>query len=201
MSLWTDVTEKEQAFGLPYLNLGMALVDAGRPDDAEKAYRRGLAAHADPETLRNLDVDLGHLQLQAKRYDEALDSFTRANAIGPHASAYYGLGAIHWGRGRAALAAGDNDTAGAEFSKAREALEAALRMNWRHYKSQYLLASVLFQTGDYLGAVEHDRKVVEIAPDSDLGVKAAESLHWLEPWLADPANRAASSRQAPPAAE
>src|SRR6185369_7864624 len=157
LSLWTNVTAQEHAFGLPYLNLGMALVDAGRSDEAERAYRSGLKAHASETTTRDLYVDLGHLQLQAKRLDEAYDSFTRANAIAPHASAYYGLGAIYRARARAALAAGDQATAGSDFARSRDALEAALRINWRHYKSQYLLASVLYQTGDFAGALEHFR--------------------------------------------
>jgi tetratricopeptide (TPR) repeat protein len=198
LTLWSAVAAEEPGYGLPYLNLGQALVDAGRTADAEQAYRHGLAAKANPATVRDLYVDLGHLQLQAKRYDEAFDTFTRANAIAPHASAYYGLGAIHRTRARAALAAGDMQTAGVEFAEARQALEAALRINWRHYKSQYVLATVLYLTGDYADALEHFRKVVEVAPDSELGPQAAESVRQLTAWLADPANRAALSQQAPP---
>jgi len=197
LTLWSAVAAEQPEYGLPYLNLGMALVDAGRPAEAEEAYRHGLAAKANPTTVRDLYVDLGHLQLQAKRLDDAYDSFTRANAIAPHASAYYGLGAIYRSRARAALAAGDQATAGNDFARSREALEAALRINWRHYKSQYLLASVLYQTGDFAGALEHYRKVAEIAPDSDLGAAAADAVRQLTAWLADPANRAALSQRAP----
>ena len=60
-----------------------------------------------------------------------------------------------------------------------------------------MLASVLYQTGDLSGALEHYRKVVEIAPDTDLGANAAESVRQLSAWLADPAHRSALSERAP----
>ena len=197
IALWSDVTRQEQAFALPYLNLGLALADAGRLDEAGVAYQRGLEARATPTVTRDLYVDLGHLELSRQRLDEALAAFTRANAIAPHASADYGIAAVYRTRARAALASGDESRALADFARAREALDAALRINWRHYKSQFMLASVLYQTGDLSGALEHYRKVVEIAPDTDLGADAAEAVRQLSAWLADPAHRAALSERAP----
>jgi tetratricopeptide (TPR) repeat protein len=197
IALWSDVTRQEQAFALPYLNLGLALADAGRLDEAGVAYQRGLEARATATVTRDLYVDLGHLELSRERLDEALAAFTRANAIAPHASAYYGIGVVYRTRARAALASGDESQALADFARARQALDAALRINWRHYKSQFMLASVLYQTRDLSGALEHYRKVVEIAPDTDLGADAAEAVQQLSAWLADPAHRAALSERAP----
>jgi tetratricopeptide (TPR) repeat protein len=189
LSLWSDVTAKERRWALPHMNLGLALADAGRLDEAETAYRAALAARASPTTTRDVHVNFGHLQLRRGQLDEALALFTRANAMAPHASAYYGLGAVHRTQARAALERGDERSAMASFARAREALDAALAINDRHYKSHFLLASVLYQTRDLPGALSHYRRVVEIAPDTDLGHDAGEAASQLAAWLADPANR------------
>lgn len=193
ITLWTDVTEHEHAFALPYMNLGLALADAGRWDDAEPAYRTALAARASPTTTRDTYINLGHLQLRRGRYDDALAAFAQANAIAPHATAYYGIGGAHVARARGALAAGDGGTADEEFARAEAALNAALAINPRHFNSHYVLASVLYQRRDFAGALEHYRRVVELAPDTEAGKNSADNARQLAAWLADPANRGAAA--------
>ncbi|MBI3767454.1 MAG: tetratricopeptide repeat protein [Deltaproteobacteria bacterium] len=190
ITLWSDVTRQQHGFALPYMNLGLALADAGRLDEAEAAYHAALDAQASPTTKRDTYVNLGHLELRRDRLDDALALFTRANAIAPHASAHYGIGAVYRARARAALASGDTQTAGENFARAEGALTAALRINPRHYKSEFLLATVLYQGGDFTRALEHFRHVVEVAPDSDVGRQAAGAAGDLAAWLADPAHRA-----------
>jgi tetratricopeptide (TPR) repeat protein len=197
ITLWSRVVSHETRFALPYMNLGLALADAGRFDEAERAYRAALAARADDTGTRDTYVNLGHLQLRRGSMDEAAELFTRANAIAPHASAYYGLGVVARTRARAKLAAGDRGAAAQEFARARAALEAALAINLRHYKSHYVLASVLYQTGDMMGAVEHYRRVVEFAGDTTTGHDAAEALGQLTTWLSDPAHRTGGPAPAP----
>jgi tetratricopeptide (TPR) repeat protein len=192
IALWSDVTAHEQRFALPYMNLGLALGEAERLDEAEAAYRKALDARANPTTTRNTSVNLGHLELRRGRLDDALALFTRANAMAPHASAYYGIAAVYRTRARTALAGGDAQAAAEGFTRARDALLAALRINDRHYKSHFLLGSVLYQMGDYPGALGHYKRVVEIAADTDHGRDAVEAGPLLETWLADPANRRAA---------
>lgn len=193
ITLWTDVTRHEHGYALPYMNLGLALADAGRWDEAEAAYRTALDARASPTTLRDVYINLGHLQLRRGRYDDALATFAKANAIAPHATALYGIGAAHRERARAALAARDGATADAEFAAAEVALTGALQINPRHFNSHFVLASVLYQRRDYAGALEHYRRVVELAPDTEIGAKSAEYARELAAWLADPAHRAGAS--------
>jgi tetratricopeptide (TPR) repeat protein len=189
ITLWSAVVSHETRFAIPYMNLGLALADAGRFDEAERAYRAALAARADDTAIRDTYVNLGHLKLRQGSLGEAADLFARANAIAPHASAYYGLGVVARTRARERLAAGDRDAAAQEFARARAALEAALAINPRHHQSQYVLASVLYQTGDMTGAVEHYRRVVDLVGDTATGRDAAEALGQLTAWLSDPAHR------------
>src|SRR5262249_4444186 len=142
---------------------------------------------------RDTYVNLGELQVRRGRYDDALVTFAKANAIAPHAIAFYGIGSVHRERARAALAAGDGATADTEFAAAEAAFTAALRIHPRHFKSHFLLGSVLYQRRDYAGALEHYRRVVELAPDTDIGVTSADHVRELAAWLADPAHRGGAS--------
>ena len=62
----------------------------------------------------------------------------------------------------------------------------ALWIDPRHYKSEYLLGTVLYQSGDQTAALAHFRRAVAIAPDTDVGREAAEAARELAAWLADP---------------
>jgi len=106
-------------------------------------------------------------------------SSTLGSVIGPHASAYYGLGRVARTRARQRLDAGETSEAAAEFARARAAFDAALAIYPRHYLSHFALAGVLYQTGDIGGAVDHYRRVVELAGDTETGRDAAEALRQL----------------------
>ncbi len=188
ITLWSDVTRRTPGYALPNMNLGLALADAGRFDDAEAAYRAAVDGEGSLTTKRNTLVNLGHLQLRRDRLDDALTFFDRANAIAPHASAEYGIGAVYRSRARAALARGDTPSAAADFARAAAALTAALRIDPWHYKAESVLASVLYQSGDATGALEHYRRATAIAPDTDVGRQAAEAARELAAWLGDPAH-------------
>ncbi len=188
ITLWSDVARRTPEYALPNMNLGLALADAGRFDDAEAAYRAAVDGEGSVSTRRDTLVNLGHLQLRRERLDDALGFFERANAIARHASAEYGIGAVYRSRARAALARGETESAAADFARAAAALTAALRIDPRHYKSEHLLATVLYQSGDLSGALEHFRRAAAIAPDTDVGRQAAAAARELGAWLADPAH-------------
>ena len=118
-TLWSDVVATETHFTLPYMNLGLALTDAGRFGEAEHAYEAALAGHGSDTSTRDTYIDFGHLKLRQGSTVEAAELFTRANAIAPHASAYYGLGVAARTRAREKLAAGDGTAAAQEFARAR----------------------------------------------------------------------------------
>ena len=191
VTLWSEVTRRTPGYALPNMNLGLALADAGRLDEAEVAYRAAVDAEGSVSTKRDTLVNLGHLQLRRDRLDDALGFFERATAIASSASAEYGVGAVYRARARAALARGDAQSAVADFARAAAALSAALRIDPRHYKSEYLLGTVLYQSGDLTAALEHFRRAVAIAPDTDVGREAAEAARELAAWLADPTHASA----------
>jgi len=176
ITLWSDVVRRETRHALPYMNLGLALSEVDRLDEAREAYQAALARKANAETTRATYINLGHVLRSQGQLDEAETLFDRANAIGPHASAYYGLGVIARIRARAKLAAGDATAAAEEFARARAALERGLAINPRHQESLFLLASVLYQTGDIPGALAHYRRVVEVGRDTETGRNAAEAI-------------------------
>ena len=194
IALWTDVTRNDARFSLPHLNLGLALANAGRAAEAEEAYRAALDAEGSETTRRDATINLGHLELQQGALDAADELFSRANAVAPHASAYYGLGAVARARARAQLRDGNEAQALQDFARAEAALTAALAINPRHYQSHFLLASVRYQTGDLDGALAHYRRVVALAGDTATGRDAAGAVAQLEAWLSDPRHRSPHAR-------
>jgi protein O-GlcNAc transferase len=67
-------------YAVTYNNLGLTLVELGRPDAALKSYEKAIAIKPDfDEAYRNL----GGVMLYLKRMDEAMKSFERALAINP----------------------------------------------------------------------------------------------------------------------
>jgi tetratricopeptide (TPR) repeat protein len=191
LALWTDVVAGETRYRLPYLNLGLALADAGRGEEAERAYQQALAARGDTTNQRAVLMNFGHLKRLDGDLDEAERLFTEALAIGPHASVYFGLGALAKTRAHALLEAGNEAAAAEELARAKGFLETSIASFPRHYQSHFTLAGVLYLRGEYEAALEHYRRVVELAGDTDVGRNAAVSVQQLGAWLADPANRAA----------
>jgi len=184
LTLWTAVTERVQTEPLPYLNLGVALANAGRQAEAESAYRRALAFESSDITRQRISINLGLLLLDRGTLDEAHELFTQANEIAPHASAYRGLGLIARRRAQVAVRAGDATTASAELNRARAALERALAINPRYYQARFTLAGVLYDAGQYRGALAQYQGVVELAGDTDTGREAAAAAGELSAWLA-----------------
>jgi Tfp pilus assembly protein PilF len=184
LSLWTAVTERVRTEPLPYLNLGLALADAGRKPDAEAAYRRALALDPNETTRQRLDINLGLLLVDRGALDEAQHAFDDAIAIGPHAIAYRGLGMIARKRAKIAAANGDQATAIAELTRSKADLDRALAINPRYYQARYTLAGVLYDAGQYRAALAEYQRVVDIAGDTDAGREAAQSAGQIGAWLA-----------------
>ncbi len=191
IAFWSGVTATETRFTVPYMNLGLALSEADRKPEAEEAYRLALAARGNDTNRRDTLINLGHLKRDEGELAEADRLFGEAIAIAPHPSAYYGLGSVAQKRARALSGEARNAEAAVELARAKAALETALAINPRHYQSHSVLASVLYLSGDFEAALEHYRRVVDLAGDTETGRDAAVSVQQLGDWLADPANRAA----------
>ena len=184
LTLWSAVTERVQTEPLPYLNLGLALANAGRQAEAEPAYRRALALAPTDVTRQRASINLGLLLVDRGALDEAQELLTQANQIAPHATAYRGLGMIARRRAQVAVRAGDVTTASAELNRARTALDRALAINPRYYQARFTLAGVLYDAGQYRGALAQYQRVVELAGDTDTGREAAAAAGELSAWLA-----------------
>jgi hypothetical protein len=184
LTLWTAVTERMQTESLPYLNLGLALASDNRPTEAEAAYRRALALDPPDVTRQRTSIDLGLLLADRGDLDEAERLFTAANAIGPHAIAFRGLGMVARKRAHTALRAGDVATASAELNRANGFLREALAINPRYYQASLTLAGVLYDAGQYRAAVAQYQRVVELAGDTEIGKQAASDAQELGAWVA-----------------
>ncbi len=183
LTLWTAVTERMSTEPLPYLNLGLALADAKRSDEAVAAYRRALALTPSDITRQRTSINLG-LLLVERDLDEAERLFTEALAVSPHAIAHRGLGMAAGKRAQQAAAAGDAVTAARYRERARAALERALGINPRYYQAHFTLASVLYESGQYRAALAAYQRVVELAGDTPAGRNAAAAAAELGAWLA-----------------
>ncbi|HVN39799.1 MAG TPA: tetratricopeptide repeat protein [Myxococcota bacterium] len=92
LAFWTDVAQKSPHVLAAQTNLGMALLRAGRPQDAEAATLRALAIDpTDAEALNNL----GSLRLARGDRAGALSSFEQALHYAPdHFRAHFNLGMV-----------------------------------------------------------------------------------------------------------
>lgn len=105
-------------------------------ESARKLYRKVLEQTADPAKQGRAYYGLGLIDLQEKRWDEALNLFGKTVAANPSPSL---TAWAHYYLGQLAVKAGDSDKAAAEFkatlaiggasARAREAAEKAMQSN------------------------------------------------------------------------
>jgi len=93
LAVFWPVIEKGEPTGAGYNNLGNALAEAGRDDEALAVYEKALARNRD-----NLSAhyNLGNLHLKQSELDRARSSFERVLELNPeHAQAWNNLGTVH----------------------------------------------------------------------------------------------------------
>ncbi len=134
---------------LAHQNLGAALKEWGRIDEAIAHFRRALEIRPDyPDAQLNLAnalAEKGDLNAARKAFEKALRGTT------DDADVHYNLGI-------ALIARGKLDEAEEEFRK-------ALKIHPNHAQALMNLGSVLGQKGDNLGAIKYLTRAVEIKPD------------------------------------
>lgn len=184
LTLWTAVTERLDTEPLPYLNLGLALAEAGRPAEAEAAYRRGLTLGPNDVNRQRLSINLGLLVVEQGKLDEAASLFMTANGLGGHAIAYRGLALVALRRAQAAARAGDTTTASTELTRALANANQALAINPRYYQGHATLARILYDAGRYRDALASYQHAATLAGDSPGGRQAAAAVQELSTWLA-----------------
>ncbi|MGD0813255.1 MAG: tetratricopeptide repeat protein [Verrucomicrobiota bacterium] len=147
-TLWVHTLDCTTDNFVAQYNLGWALFQKGKTEEAIAHYRKALEINAQSaEAHYNLATAL----LRTGRVDEAIDHFQRALQIRPNdAEAHFNLGNALQQRGRMAEA----------IAHYQEALE----LNPGDAKTQNNLGSVLCQNGRADEAMDHFQKALEINP-------------------------------------
>ena len=142
--------------------LGIALREAGRYDEAEQALQR--AINLRPEYV-NGPLELGFLYYTTNRYDAAANQFRLASALAPlNVGAYNNLGGLMYYLGR--------------FREAREAFEASLAASPNSIAYSQL-GTMNFDDGYYTLAADMFERAVELEPnDCVLAGNLATSYYW-----------------------
>ena len=135
-----------------HLNLGSALLAAGRVEDGIEASR--IAAEQRPETAGPL-ANLGRGLLAQERFDEAEAYLRQAIAKEPrHLSSLQNLAEVHRRRSR--------------FERAEAAYRRVLEIDPRYALAHAGLGHMLGQTGRHEEGLEHMERVVSLRPDLSL---------------------------------
>jgi tetratricopeptide (TPR) repeat protein len=184
VSLYTATLAKNRGCWMAHYNLGIALNDQGKTDEAIDHYQQAIELRP---RYAEAHYNLGRLLAQKGRLDDAVSHYEKALEINPaDAEARNNLGVTLFGIGRvdeavahyrealkirpdyaeascnlanALLLKGDLDAAIARYS-------ACLALSPNQPEAQYDFASALLRKGRTDEAIIHFRKVLELQPNS-----------------------------------
>ncbi len=192
LTFWSYVTATAPSDALPYRELGTALIDRGRLDDAERALRVATAAKAGPESRAMTYGNLGALYRRQGRYDDALQAFDAGLKIRVHPIIYHNVGMTLMVKIEQEQKAGDQAAVLRDITRARDAFEEALRVGtaanappafqqeWNAAKTHSLLGQVLFSMGDRAGAREHLDAALQLEPTGPVADLTRQYLKQIE---------------------
>jgi tetratricopeptide (TPR) repeat protein len=181
-TIWRKALEVAPNNPRAYANLGSAITEQGRVDEAIGYYRKALELKPDYADAHN---NLGLLLKSQGRFDEAIEHYRRALEIKPgFAEVYNNLGSIYQAQGkfdeaveyfnRALELAPDfaevHYNLGIIFrlqGRVDEAIEhyrRALRLKDDYYEVHYNLANALSKQGRLDEAIEHYRMALNLSP-------------------------------------
>ncbi len=184
VTLYTATLIKNPGCWMAHYNLGIALNDRGKTDEAMAHYQRAIELRP---SYAEAHYNLGRLLAQNGQLDNAVTHYEKALEINPaDAEAWNNLGVTLFGIGRvddaiahyqgalkirpdyaeascnlanALLSKGDLDGAIARYS-------ACLALSPNQAEAQYNLASALLRRGRTDEAIAHYKKALELRPDS-----------------------------------
>jgi tetratricopeptide (TPR) repeat protein len=148
VTLWSNAVERTGPNSLAQNNLGNALLQKGRVDEALDHLRKALEIEPD---LADAYVSLGNALVQKGRTDEAIAQYRRALELQP------GLVKAHTNLGVAYQQAGRTDEAIAQYQQALD-LDPGLAAAHNN------LGVALQQTGRLNEAIAHFQKALELQP-------------------------------------
>ena len=133
-----------------YNNLGIALADTGRLDDAVEQFRR--AAHLSPR-FAQAHANLGIVDYMRGRYAEAAGQFGEAIRLDPRSAKYHGdLGIVLAAAGRP--------------EEALDRCRQALRLDPKYAPAHQTLGLALIDLGRPDEAIDHLRQALRLGPAS-----------------------------------
>ncbi len=176
LSLWEDTSKKSFYYGIPHSNYGMALIEAGR---IEEAIRELLIA-LNPEIKNNnkgrADAanDLGIAYGYKKDYKNAAKWFHKALYYYPtYGKAYYHLGLIYFIKG-------EDDNSPSDYQTAELYLKKALEIYPSYGRANLFLAKVYMKLGNREEARKRARMALQNGLIEPLSKEANDILNELE---------------------
>jgi tetratricopeptide (TPR) repeat protein len=148
-ALWTDTLANNPLSWIAHSNLGVALLNKGRLDDAVTQYQKALEICPNYPDAHN---NLGFALFQKGQLDDAVAQYQKALEINPN------FAQVHNNLGNALVQKRQLDEAIAQF-------EMAVGINPDYAQAHYDLGNALVQKGQVDDAVAHYQKAVEINPD------------------------------------
>jgi tetratricopeptide (TPR) repeat protein len=149
-TLWQDTVVRNPDAWAAHHNLGLALLQAGKPEEAIRHFERALQinpAYPDADAYYNLGIAL----VQVGRTDEAIRQYEQTLRIAPdHAEAHNNLGIVLMQMGR-------TDEAISHYRQ-------VLRITPNDAEVHYNLAMALRQAGNMGGAIEHFNQALQLNP-------------------------------------
>jgi protein O-mannosyl-transferase len=146
--LWTHTLECTAPNAVARTNLGLALNDRGRFDEAVRQYDEALRIEPDLALAHN---NLGSALNSLGRFDDAIPHFAKTLALEPrNASAYSNLGNALAGRG--------------EFNAAIAQYRTALEITPDYATAHYNLALALARCGQFDEAIIQFQRALELKP-------------------------------------
>jgi len=141
-------------------NLGVALKEQGKINEAIKEWKRALQLAPD-----NPDVhyNMGLVMAEQYKYDEAVKYFKAALAAKPDwPETHYNLGCVYYLQGK--------------FEPAVEQCAEALRLRDDYLLARIMLARTLVELGKIQPAVEHYYRILQSEPNQ---VSVLKNLAWI----------------------
>jgi tetratricopeptide (TPR) repeat protein len=148
-TLWLATLAQNPQSWLAHYNLGNALLQNGKIDEAISHYQQALEIKPNYAVAHN---NLGNTLLREGNVDEAILHFQKALEINPYdAIAHYNLGYALQQKGK-------TDEAIAQFQQ-------ALEINPNNAAAHYNLGNALLQTGQVDAAIAHFQQAIQVNPD------------------------------------
>ena len=173
---YRQVTKIAPNLSTGHMDLGLALMEQGRFQEAEEPLLQALRLHKSPHLLMNI----GGLYYAQERYTEAAPFFEESVSSGPpSAIRYRDLGDVYRHLGR--------DQAAEAYRSARDAAQDELTRNPRDADSRILLALVSAFLGDSRQAQAEASQALAMEPENAIVLREAaimyEVLHQREDTL------------------